>query len=70
MDNLSAGFTFDGIDMNISYISGGTFSLDGIHPNPRGYAVVANEFIRVINATYNSNIPKLSIGNYRGIKFP
>jgi lysophospholipase L1-like esterase len=70
MDNLSAGFTFDGIDMNISYIQGGTFSLDGIHPNPRGYAVVANEFIRVINAAYDSNIPKVSIGNYRGVKFP
>jgi len=70
MDNLSAGFTFDGIDMNAQYIQGGTFSLDGIHPNPRGYAVVANEFIRVINAHYESNIPKVSIGNYRGVKFP
>ncbi len=70
MDNLSAGFTFDGIDMSISYIEGGTFSLDGIHPNPRGYAVVANEFIRVINSYYGSNIPKVAVGNYRGIKFP
>ncbi len=70
MDNLSAGFTFDGVDMNAQYIAGGTFSLDGIHPNPRGYAVVANEFIRVINAHYESNIPKISIGDYRGIKFP
>lgn len=70
MNNLSAGFTFDGVDMNISYISGGTFSLDGIHPNPRGYAVIANEFIRVINSYYGSNIPKVAIGNYRGIKFP
>ncbi len=70
MDNLSAGYTFEGIDMDISYIQGGTFSLDGIHPNPRGYAVVANEFIRVINAAYNSNIPKVSVGAYRGILFP
>ncbi len=70
MDKLSAGFTFDGIDMNAQYIAGGTFSLDGIHPNPRGYAVVANEFIRVINEFYESNIPKISIGNYRGVKFP
>ncbi len=70
MDNLSAGFTFDGIDLNAEYIAGGTFSLDGIHPNPRGYAVVANEFIRVINAHYEANIPKIAVGNYRGIKFP
>lgn len=70
MDNLSAGFTFDGIDMSIKYIEGGTFSLDGIHPNPRGYAVVANEFIRVINQAYGANIPKVAVGNYRGVKFP
>jgi len=70
MDNLSAGFTFDGVDMNAEYISGGTFSLDGIHPNPRGYAVVANEFIRAINDYYQSNIPKVSVGDYRGVKFP
>lgn len=70
MDNLSAGFTFDGIDMSIKYIEGGTFSLDGIHPNPRGYAVVANEFIRVINDGYGANIPKVAVGNYRGVKFP
>lgn len=70
MDNLSAGYTFDGIDMNVEYIKGGTFSLDGIHPNPRGYAVVANEYIRVINEHYGSNIPKVSIGTYRGVVFP
>lgn len=70
MNNLSAGFAFEGIDMDISYIKGGTFSLDGVHPNPRGYAVVANEFIRVINEAYNSNIPKVSVGTYRGVVFP
>lgn len=70
MNNLSAGFTFEGIDMGISYIRGGTFSLDGIHPNPRGYAVIANEFIRNINSFYGSNIPKVAVGSYRGIEFP
>ena len=33
-----------------TFASGNLFSLDGVHPTPRGYAVVANEFIRVINA--------------------
>lgn len=33
------------------------FSLDGVHPNARGYAVIANEFIKTINAKYNSNLP-------------
>ena len=33
------------------------FSLDGVHPNARGYAVIANEIIKVINRYYNANIP-------------
>ncbi len=70
MDGLTAGYTFEGIDMTAKYIEGGTFGLDGIHPNPRGYAVVANKFIEDINAFYGSNIPKVIVGNYRGVVFP
>jgi lysophospholipase L1-like esterase len=70
LETLKAGVTYEGIDITPAYIEGAGFSLDGIHLTPRGYAVVANEFIEVINNTYESNIPKLSIGNYRGIVFP
>jgi len=43
------------------------FSLDGVHPNPRGYAFVANEVIRAINNHYKANIPMLVVGNYPGV---
>lgn len=33
------------------------FSLDGVHPNARGYAVITNEIIKVINRHYKSNLP-------------
>jgi lysophospholipase L1-like esterase len=33
------------------------FSLDGVHPNARGYAVIANEIIKTINAKYKSTLP-------------
>jgi lysophospholipase L1-like esterase len=33
------------------------FSLDGVHPNARGYAVITNEIIKTINAKYKSNLP-------------
>lgn len=36
-------------------ITGGAFSLDGIHPTARGYALLANEFMKAIDATYGSN---------------
>ncbi|MCG8573810.1 MAG: SGNH/GDSL hydrolase family protein [Flavobacteriales bacterium] len=70
LNTLKAGAVFEGVEINPEYISGGAFSLDGIHLNPRGYAIVANEFIEGINDHYNSNIPKVSIGNYRGVVFP
>ena len=40
---------------------GGLFSLDGIHPTNTGYGVIANEFIRTINATMHSSIPAVNI---------
>lgn len=53
-----------------AFISGNLFSLDGVHPTPRGYAVVANEFIKTINAFYGSNIPQVNPNNYRAVLFP
>lgn len=43
------------------------FSLDGVHPNSRGYAVIANEILKVINAHYKSNIPFLNPSYFPGI---
>jgi hypothetical protein len=64
------GLTESGISMNSNYISGGIFSLDGVHLTPRGYAIVANEFIKAINAKYSSSIPLADVSAYSGVKFP
>jgi hypothetical protein len=53
-----------------AFISGNLFSLDGVHPTPRGYAVVANEFIKTINAFYGSSIPQVNPNDYRAVLFP
>jgi lysophospholipase L1-like esterase len=66
----NTGLSFDGVDFTPVYIEGGVFSLDGVHPNGRGYAVIANEFIRVINEFYGSSIQTVAVGNYRGVTFP
>ena len=66
----NTGLRFDGIEFTPKYIEGGLFSLDGVHPNGRGYAVIANEYIRVINNYYGSNLKTVAIANYRGITFP
>lgn len=49
------------------FVTGGAFSLDGIHPSPRGYALVANEIIKTINSTYGSNLPTVRELDYTGI---
>lgn len=69
-DIKAHGILVDGVSANSNYISGGIFSLDGVHLTPRGYAIVANEYITAINKTYNASIPTVNISNYRGVKFP
>lgn len=46
------------------------FSEDGVHPNGRGYAFLANIFIEAINAKFGSTIPKANITKYRGTRTP
>lgn len=58
------GIPYDGGVVTITYVTGGAYSLDGIHPTPRGQAILANGIIEVINSTYGATVPKVNIGNY------
>jgi len=49
------------------FVSGGAFSLDGVHPSPRGYAAITNAMIDVINTKYSSNLPKVNPIEYTGL---
>ena len=71
LNNVKAtGLVVDGITLSSNYISGGLFSLDGVHLTPRGYAVVANQFIKAINQQYGSSIATTNVTAYNGVKFP
>jgi len=70
LNQVKAGVIVQGIGINSSFITGGAFSLDGVHLTPRGNAVIANVFIDAINGKYGSNIPTVDITQYRGVKFP
>ncbi len=67
---LNTGFTYNGVAHSTRFVSGGAFSLDGIHLNPRGNALLANEFIRSINKKFNAKIPLINALNYNAILFP
>lgn len=65
----TTGYTANGFTMLSTYVTGGAFSLDGIHPSPRGYALIANKFLEAINTKYGSNFKGVDLGKYR-ILFP
>lgn len=58
------GIAYDGGVLNSDFVTGGAYSLDGIHQTPRGAAVIANAIIEEINSTYGAEVPKANIGEY------
>ena len=57
----------DGSTVTSTYGTGGGFSLDGVHPSPRGYALIANQFVEAINAKYGSNLPGVDPLDFTGL---
>lgn len=70
MASLNSGITFDGLTFTATFVTGGAFSLDGIHLTPQGNAIVANGFINAINPKYGSTLPQVNVASYPGIVFP
>ena len=51
----SSGFMDGEFILTSDLVTGGAFSLDGVHPTAKGYALLANQFLKAIDATYGSN---------------
>jgi lysophospholipase L1-like esterase len=67
MQNLAAsGITYNGVTYTSEFVQGGFYSLDGVHPTSQGYAVIANEFIKVINQRYGASIPLIDVSTIPG----
>lgn len=56
------GYVIGGITLTADFLTGGIFSADGVHPSQIGYAIIADEFIKALNAAKGSNYeePNLS----------
>ena len=64
--DFSGGTMVNGIDFKTTFVEGGIFGLDGVHPTSQGYGIVANEFIKVINSKFNANIPLINVSTIPG----
>lgn len=68
LDN--GGISFAGETYTSDYISGGVFSLDGVHLMQRGNVLVANTFIATMNRTYEANIRQAATYDVPGFPAP
>ncbi len=62
----SGGIMIDGLKFTNDYVEGGIFSLDGVHPTAQGQAIIANQFIKVINSKFNGKIPEINVSTIPG----
>ncbi|MFP4090002.1 MAG: hypothetical protein ACLFT3_06820, partial [Cyclobacteriaceae bacterium] len=61
------GIVVDGVTLQPDFSPNGIMSTDGVHPNPKGHALIANEIIRTVNASFGAEIPLIDITPFRTI---
>ena len=64
--NDANGTVINGITFRTTYVSGGLFSLDGVHPSSQAHGIVANAFINVINSKFGASIPLVDVSTIPG----
>ncbi len=60
----NGGLPFDGGLITSQFVSGGGFSLDGVHPTPRAHALLTNELLDAIETEYMATVPRVNPGTY------
>ena len=66
----TVGIQVDGATLFPTFLPDGIFSTDGIHPNPKGHALVAREVVNVINTSFGATVPAVDTNPYRTIITP
>ena len=61
------GIMIEGHNLQPDFAPNGIFSTDGIHPNPRGHAIIANLIIEALNNQKGADIPMVNVTALRGI---
>ncbi|WP_378181898.1 G-D-S-L family lipolytic protein [Aquimarina sp. SS2-1] len=58
------GIPFDSGVVTSDFVTGGGFSLDGVHPTPRAHALLTNAILDEIEDTYGAALPSVNPGDY------
>ena len=70
VNRLVRGYVVAGQGYSTSFIAGAFFSLDGVHACSRGQALIANEFIKVMNASFGMHLSPIDASTAPGISPP
>ena len=69
LEDVADGFSYGSGGISSAYIQGGGFSLDGIHPTARGYAVAANQIMKAIENGFGAKLPPVDPGQYSTVLY-
>ncbi len=70
LQDASDGIVFDEFTLTTSLVTGGLVSLDGVHLTARGYALLANEILKSMDAKFGSNFTSATNGLAKAGDFP
>ena len=65
----NGGVNINGVTLGLSITPNDIFSTDFVHPNPRGMAIFANEFIKKMNSEFGASIPLADVLSLPGVSF-
>lgn len=66
----TGGINLVPLSLSTTELYNSVWSTDGVHPNPRGNALIANEIIAVLNANFNATIPLVNPLEFDPINAP
>ena len=58
------GYDLGSVHYSTAFVTGGIFSLDGVHPTDLGHAIGTNALIAAVNARFGSTIQPLTVSKY------
>jgi len=64
-----SGISYGSGGISSTFVQGGAFSADGVHPTARGYAVIANEIMKVIETKFDARLPPVNPSDYSTVFF-